>query len=147
MLDGCKATKYLHPQQKCVDAFPSVLELKFHLQDVYCIELTKGIKRRRSTSGVDTMSPRRKRSRKSEDHDPDVKPDSWPQSIYKFVDKTTKLCGQHGTGTSTPPSISSAHSSPSTTSAMDEVADATETPASSVCTDIFDKLDPQLHDE
>ena len=88
------------------------------------------------------MPARRKRSRQTKDHDPNVKLDA-----YEFVDETTKLCGQYGTGTSTPPSISSERSSPSNNSATDEITDATETPASSVCTDIFDKLDPRLHDE
>ncbi len=146
MLDGCKATKCTHPRRKCLDAFPSVLEMKFHLQDVHCIELTKGTKRRRSGSEVETTPARRKRSRRTKDRDPDVKRDPWSQFTYEFVDETTKLCGQHGTRTSTPPSISSERSSPSNTAATDEITDATET-ASSVCTDIFDKLDPRLHDE
>ena len=147
LLDDCKATNCAHLRQKCVDAFPSVLELKFHLQDVHCIELTKGIKRRRSNSEVDATPARRKRSRKSEDHDSDVKLDSWPQSTYEFVDETTNLCGRQGPGRSTPPSIGSERSSPSNSPAIDELTDATETPVTSVCTDIFDKLDPQLHDE
>jgi len=146
-LDDCKATKCPHPRPKCVDAFQSVLELKFHLQDVHCIELTKGTKRRRSGSEVDTMPARRKRSRQTKDHDLDMKLDMWPQFTYEFVDETTKLCGQASIGTSTPPSISSGWSSPSNTAATDEITDATETPASSVCTDIFDKLDPRLRDE
>ncbi|KAL2056550.1 hypothetical protein ABVK25_002944 [Lepraria finkii] len=140
-LDGCQATKCPHPRPKCVDAFPSVLEMKFHLQDVHCIELTKKTKRRRSRSEVETMPARRKNLRRTKD----VKLDSCPQSPYEFVDETTKLCSQYGTGTSTTPSISSERSSPSNTSGTDEITDATETLASSVCTD--DKLDPRLHDE
>ena len=146
-LDGCKATKCPHPRPKCVKAFPSVLEMKFHLQDVHCIEFTKGVKRRRSGSEPETMPAWKKRSRQTNDHDHDVKLDTWPQLTYAFVDETTKLCGQHDPGTSTPPLISSDRSSPSNTSATDEITDATETPASSVCTDVFDKLDPRLHDE
>ncbi|KAI9800690.1 MAG: hypothetical protein M1825_004012 [Sarcosagium campestre] len=146
MLDGCKATQCPHPRRKCVDAFPSVPELKFHLQDVHCIELTKGIKRRRSASGVDTMSPRRKRSRKSEDRSPDAKVDMWSQLTYDFVDETTTLCSRRSPGISTPLSTSSHGSSPSNT-ATDESMGAAETPASSVCTDVVDKLDPRLLDE
>lgn len=126
MLDGCKATKCTYPRRKCVDAFPSVLEMKFHLQDVHCIEFTRG---------------------QTKYYDADVKLDSWPQFLYEFVDETTKLCGQHATGTLTPPSISSDRSSPWNTSTTDEITDVTETPASSMCTDIFDKLDPRFLDE
>ncbi len=147
LLDGCKATKCTHPRPKYVDAFPSVLELKFHLQDIHYIEFTKGIKRRRSGSEVEFEPNRRKRSRRTKDHDLDVKLETWPQFTYKFVDETTKLYGQQYAGTSTPPSISSEHSSPSTTSATDESTGVAETPASTVCSDLFDKLDPRLHDE
>ncbi len=70
-----------------------------------------------------------------------------PQFTYAFVNETTKLCGKHGPGTSTPHLMSFDRSSPSNTSATDEITDATETPASSVCTDMFDKLDSRLHDE
>lgn len=146
LLDDSKATKCTHPRQKCIDAFPSVLELKFHLQDVHCIELTKGIKRRRSTNQADTMPARRKRSRMSKDRDPDVKVDMWAQLTYEFVDETTTLCSRRSPGTSTPSSISSHGLSPSNT-ARDESMGAAETPASSVCTDLVDKLDPRLLDE
>lgn len=88
-----------------------------------------------------------KRYKQAKDHDPDVEQDLWPKFTYEFVDETTKLCGQHNTGTSTPRLTSSEHSSPSNTSATDEIVDATETPASSVCTDILDKPDPRLHNE
>lgn len=100
------------------------------------------MKRRRSSGNVDTMLARRKTSRQTNDHDPNVKLDA-----YEFVDERTKLYGQHDTGISTPPWISSERSSPSDTSATDENTDAIETPASSVCTDISDKLDPRLHNE
>lgn len=78
MLDSCKVTKCTQPRRKCVDAFPSVLEMKFHLQDVNCIEFSKGVKRRRSGSEVDTMPAQKKRSRQTKDYDADVKLDSWP---------------------------------------------------------------------
>ncbi len=78
ILDGYKATKCTHPRRKCVDAFPSVLEIKFHLQDIYYIELTKGAKRRRSGGEVETIPALRKRSRQTKDRDPDVKLDSQP---------------------------------------------------------------------
>ncbi|KAL2053126.1 hypothetical protein ABVK25_006450 [Lepraria finkii] len=88
------------------------------------------------------MPARRKRSKQTKDHDSNVKLDA-----YKIVDETTKRYGQHATGTSTPPSISSERSSPSSFTTTDERRDAAETPASSVCTDMSDKLDPRLHDE
>jgi len=147
MLDDCKATKCTHSRRQCVDAFPFVLEMKFHLQDVHCIELTKEAKRRESGDEMETMPAPRKRSRQTKDYDADVKLDFWPQFPYEFVDETTKLCEQHATGTSAPPFISSNRSSPSNTSTTNEITDVTETPASSVCTDIFDKLDPRLLDE
>ena len=105
------------------------------------------MKRRRSGSEVEFEPDRRKRSRKTKDHDQDVKLERWPQFTYDFVDETTKLCGQRYAETSTPPSISSEHSPPSTAFATDESAGAAETPASSVGSDLFEKLDPRLHDD
>ena len=108
----------------------------------------KGIKRRRYTSQAETIPARRKGFRISKDCDPDVKVDIWPQVIYEFVDETTTLCSRFGRspGTSDPPLISSHGSSPSNT-ATDESMGAAETPASSVCTDIVDRLDPRMLDE
>ncbi|KAL2049138.1 hypothetical protein ABVK25_010567 [Lepraria finkii] len=110
------------------------------------MELTKGIKRRRSDGEGSAIPARRKRSRKTKDFDSDIKLESGLQSTYEFLDETAKLYGQRSTGTSTPPTRSE-RSSLSNTSSTDEITAATETPASSVCTDIFDKLDPLLHDE
>ena len=72
-LDGCIATKCPHPRPKCVNAFPSVLEMNFQPPGCPLHRFYNGTKRRRSGSEVDTMSARRKRSRKTKDHDPDVK--------------------------------------------------------------------------
>ncbi|KAL2041983.1 hypothetical protein N7G274_005171 [Stereocaulon virgatum] len=146
-LDDCKATRCPHPRARCVEAFQSVLEMKFHLQDVHCIESTKSVKRRRSSSELEPQSHRRKRARQIEDRDSDVKRDTWAQFTYDFVDETEKLYGQHGTRISTTPSISSQRSSASSITTTDEGRDAVDTPASSVCTDITHKLDPRLHYE
>ena len=72
-LDGCKALKRSHSRSKCVDVFPSVLELKFHLQDVHCIEFIKKIKRRKFESEENTLPARKKRPGKIKNHGPDVK--------------------------------------------------------------------------
>jgi len=53
------------------------------------------------------MPAQRKRSRQAKEDDPDVKLDMLPKVMYEFVDETKKLYGQRGTGTTTPPSISS----------------------------------------
>ena len=73
------------------------------------------------------MPAQRKRSRQAKEDDPDVKLDMLPKVMYEFVDETKKLYGQRGTGTTTPPSISSERSSPAAnTSATDETSNATE---------------------
>lgn len=147
MLDDCKAIKCTHSRRKCVDAFSFVLKMKFHLQNVYCIEFIKEVKRRRFGSEVKTMSAWKKRFRQIKNYDADVKLDTWPQFIYEFVNETTKLCDQRGTKTSQSSSISSKRFSSSNTFTTDEITNVAETSTSSVCTDIFDKLDPRLHDK
>ena len=129
-LDPCKANICPHPRPKCAEAFPSFLELEFHLKDVYCVESAKRVKRWRSESKPATMPAQKKTA----------------QFTYAFVDETTKLCGQYGPRLSTPLLISSDCSSPLYTSATDEIVDAIETPVSSVCTKVVDWLDPCLHE-
>lgn len=72
-LNDCKAIKCLHSRLKCVDAFQFVLKMKFHLQNVHCIDFIKDIKRRRSDSEVKFEPDRRKRSRRTKNHDLNVK--------------------------------------------------------------------------
>ena len=82
----------------------------------------------------------------SKDRDPDVKVDTSPQLTYEFVDKTTTLYSRRSPGISTPPLISLYGLSPLNT-ATDESIGAAETPASSIYTNLADKLDPRLLNE
>lgn len=146
-LDSCKAIKCSHSRLRCVKAFLSVLKIKFYLQDIHCIKFIKGVKRWRFSSKVKTMLAQRKRFKQTKDNNSNIKLNMWPQSTYAFVNEMTKLCGQHGFKTLIFLSISSQCSSLSDTSVMNKITDTIETLMSSVCTDIFDKLDPHLYNQ
>ncbi len=62
-----------HSRSKCVETFSFILKMKFYLQNVYCIEIIKEIKRERFDSELKIMSTRKKRFRQIKNHDQDVK--------------------------------------------------------------------------
>lgn len=78
----------LHPQPQCVISFESVQDLQFYLQDVYCIEFTRGIKRYRSGAKAEINTDRIKRLRRTNKHDKD---EFSLTTEYKFVDETAEI--------------------------------------------------------
>ena len=55
MLNSCKAIRCIHLRWKCINIFLFILKMKFHLQNIHCIELIKDIKRYRFSSEVNIM--------------------------------------------------------------------------------------------
>lgn len=84
-------------------AFESVQALKFHLQDLYCVEHSKRQKRSRPHEGGETNLDRTKRSRSVRSSDEGIKSEKSFCSTYSFVDETKKTFYRHQCGTSTPP--------------------------------------------
>ncbi len=66
---------------------------------------------------------------------------------YEFVDETTKTAERKRGGTSTPSSINSENSPPMIDWTTGESISATETPLSSVCSDLLDNIDPRILDD
>lgn len=118
-------------------------ELKFHLQDVHCIELRRGVKQ--FSSGTQADRPCKVKSLIDSD-----KPileflsGAGPKYEYKFVDETAKLWSQDIFRAQT---ISS-NSSRSSISSPDWKADSTqrgsETPPSLICSVELGKTGPRL---
>jgi hypothetical protein len=145
-----------HPRPQCDEAFESEQELKFHLQDVHCYELTKGFKRLNLEHEVDAEPHEGKKARDTDHHGPDMKFDAYCNQEFKFVDEGPKLCSLETLKSNT--SINSKRSTPtpdlltdgreSGISTPDLVTDGTEsgisTPLSSLCNDILDNIDPLL---
>ena len=105
--------------------------LKFHLQDVHCIELRKGCKR---PSPENEADPRSRKIRISAD----VKPE------YKFVDEAAKILVGEASRQSTASSTRSKRSTPSLDWSPESAGSGSETPPSLACSAHLEKIDPRL---
>lgn len=127
-----------HPQGWCADAFESVQELKFHLQDVHCVELRKGCKRSSPDSEVDTRPRKIKSPGDANRHEACVKQE------YKFVDEAAKLRIRETSRESTSSSITSKRSTSTPGWNADLTQKDLDTPPSSTSSDEPCKIDPRL---
>ena len=142
-LDETKAVSCPHPASKCAKPFESVQALQFHLQDVHCIELNKRSKRNRPQEGS-TDSHRAKRAKySSSPSDTNIKAETFSHQTYLFVDET-KILERRSARTSDASSVSSA---PTVDRGIEDLASGTQTPVSSVSSDLLDKIDPRLLEE
>jgi hypothetical protein len=137
-LGGSKVPMCPHPRGQCADAFKSAQELKFHLQDVHCVELRKGCKRSSPESEVDTRPRKIKSPVYANPHEACVKQE------YKFVDKAANLWSRETSRKPTASSISSKGSTPTPDWDADLAQSRSYTPPSSTCSDELDKIDPIL---
>jgi hypothetical protein len=143
---------------QCKEVFDSPLRLQFHLQDVHCYEFfneREKLKRSRQDDEMDTKPVRAKRHRSGYTGEQDVGSAAPVKLEYDFIYEMVEVNGPRSRrDTSTPPSTSatppSRNSTRSSISPEDsdwtdiDVLTSTRTPASSVCSDIPERIDPQL---
>ena len=137
-LGGSEAPMCPHSRWQCADAFQSVQELEFHLQDVHCVELRKECKRSSPESEGDTRPRKIKCSNHANRHSPCFKQE------YKFVDEAAKVWSRETSRKQTASSISSKGSTPTPDWNADLIQGGSDTPPSSTCNDELDKIDPIL---
>lgn len=168
--DGTNAAKCPHPLPWCPTSFESAQKRSFHLQDVHCIEFTKGIKCGRSDSETEIKAEdatdrteKRRRTNKVK-----VMEASPPELKIAFINENVKTFlpmasdppapGRSAFAANLPakqgqmichmrsPSVMSFTGSMATSLVMDwaieEAATATKTSASSIYCEIFPNLDP-----
>lgn len=133
-----KASMCSHPQRRCADTFESVQELKYHLQDVHCVELRKGCKRFSPDSEVNTGLRKIKSPGDTNRHEACVKQE------YKFVNEAAKLRIRETFRESTSSSITFKPSTPTSDWNADLVQRDLNTPPSSTYSDEPYKIDPRL---
>jgi hypothetical protein len=143
-LDDIKLPTCRHPRVQCAEVFASVQELKFHLQDIHCVELGKGLKRSSPESEVDTRPRKIRRPGDTNVTDIDIETEVRIKQEYQFVDEAAKLRSRDVSWKSTTSSISSKHSTSTPDWNVDSVELGTETPPSSTCSDELDNIDPRL---
>ena len=129
-LEKTNTTRFGHPRSKYAKPFELVQALKFHLQDLHCIEQSKRQKRSRSQEESEIKLNRTKRSKRIRSYLGDgikFETNSWPS--YSFIDEIKKTLNRHQYGTSTPPSILLNEPPPRTDCGSDEIIGTVETPA------------------
>ena len=119
-------------------------ELKFHLQDIHCVELRKGCKRSSPESEVDTRPRKIKSPGDASRPNLNIESEAYIKQEYKFVDEAAKLWSRETSRESTSPSISSKGSTPLLDWNADSAQSGSETPPSSTYSDGLDKIDPSL---
>ena len=144
MLDGSKASICPHPRTQCTEAFESVQEFKFHLQDVHCVVPGKGLKRSSPESDPDTKPRKFRRPLETNLSDINMEIEVRIKQEYQFVDEAAKLRSRDTSRKSTTSSISSKRSTSTPEWNVDSVERGTETPPSSTCSDELDNIDPRL---
>jgi hypothetical protein len=143
-LEVSKALQCLHPRVQCGKVFKSAQELSFYLQDVHCVELTKGLKRSRVEDEAGTKPSKVKRASGANSHGSGTETGAYHKQEFKFVDEAAKLWNLEIHAQSNPSSIGSNGSTPRPDWITDRNESAVETPPSSVCTDITENIDPLL---
>jgi len=86
-----------HLRAQYTEVFGLVQELKFHLEDIYCIELRKGFKRSSPESEPETTPHKLKRPRITNRPDPEMESEACIKQEYPFMDEAAKLYSRIGT--------------------------------------------------
>lgn len=119
-------------------------DLKFHLQDVHCIELRKGYKRPSPESEVDPGSRKVRISGDVQLHGSDLRTAADVKPEYKFVDEAAKMSVREVSGRSTASLTSSKGSTPSLDWSPESAGSGSETPPSLACSAHLETIDPRL---
>jgi hypothetical protein len=158
-LEASELSKCPHPRSQCADAFVSTQELKFHLQDVHCVEFIKGSKKSRPADEVSDKHPKCRRVRGTNKNDANMEFEEISKQKFKFVDEAAKLYSHEMSGISTtsstlPPTAPSPASSDASTVTLTAPSTPPSIEGGTKCgtyalesptyLDIIDKIDPQL---
>lgn len=94
MLDDTKTLKCPYPREQCDEAFQSMQDLKFHLQDVHCVDLKRGCKRSCPDSDATPRPSKTKISGDNHRRHPAPRSDGHIKQEYKFVDEAAKILAE-----------------------------------------------------
>lgn len=89
--DDAKLPTCRYPRTQCTEAYPSMQDLKFRLQDVHCVDLRRGCKRSSPDRDADPRPLKTRISGDAQRHDLDLWSAAGIKQEYKFVDEAAKL--------------------------------------------------------
>lgn len=143
-LDERKTPICPHPRTQCTEAFSSMQDLKFHLQDVHCIELRRGCKRPSPESEGDPGSRKVRISGDVQPRGSDLRTAADIKPEYKFVDEAAKMSVREVPRRLTGSLTSSRGSTPSLDWNPESARSGSETPPSLAYSAHLDMIDPRL---
>jgi hypothetical protein len=133
-LEVSEVPKCPHPRAQCGEAFKSAQELRFHLQDVHCVEPTKGLKRSSVEHEAGSKPFKVKRASGANPRSSGTETDAYHKQEFKFIDDAAKMWDLEIHVQSTPSLIGSNGSTPMPDWITDKNESAVETTPSSMST-------------
>jgi len=129
---------------QCTQAYPSIQDLKFHLQDVHCVDLRRGCKRSSPDFDTDPRPLKTRMSGKAQRRDSDPLPSIGIKQEYKFVDEAAKISAKEVSRSLSAPTTSTRARTPLLDFSTESAKSGSETPFSSTCSFEIEKIDPRL---
>lgn len=119
-------------------------DLKFHLQDVHCVNLRRGCKRSSPDFDADPIPVKTRMSGDAQRRDSDPLLSTGIKREFKFVDESPKLSAKEFSRSLSVPTTSTGDGAPSLNSGADSTKSGSDTPVSSACSFEIEKIDPRL---
>lgn len=139
--NNTKILKCQYPRTQCAEGYPSIQDLKFHLQNVHCVDLRRGCKRSSPDRDANPRHLKTKRLGIAPIQDPDLESAAGIKQEYKFVDEAAKLLVSRSLTTS---AASTRSPSPSLNFSSEPAESGSDTPPSSTSSCEIEKIDPRL---
>ena len=149
-LDESKPLNCPYPGLQCRATFNSVGKLKFHLQDIYCLDFIKepkSLKRSKEDCEVEMQPAEVKRQRSGYKKESSIGDKALAKVGYGFINKTIESISQCPSNRSITPSSRSILDFGiriSSSWTKNGSFPSTDTPPLSVCSRILEKIDPRL---
>ncbi|KAH0541585.1 hypothetical protein FGG08_003933 [Glutinoglossum americanum] len=129
------------PDPRCVGAFDSIQNLQFHCQDVHCIPRVTGMKRARHGVKPEEKIGQKKRACQKNQRSSGYKL-AEPLDLRPPTGNVQTTSRWKRSASKTPSARRGISATPS--NSVNETTTGTETPASSIGSDILEKIDPHL---
>ena len=118
--------------------------LKFHLQDVHCVDLRRGCKRSSPDFDADPRPVKTGMSGDAQRRDSDPLSSNGIKQEYKFVDEAARLSAKEFSRSLSAPTTSTRVGASSLDFGTNSTKSGSETPVSSTCSFEIEKIDPRL---
>ena len=130
-----------YPRTQCAEECPSIQDLKFHLQNIHCVDLKRGCKRSSPDRDTNHRHLKTKRLGVGPRQDSDLGSAAGIKQEYKFIDEAAKLVVSRSSTTS---AASSRSPSPLLDFSSEPAESGSDTSPSLTSSCEIEKIDPRL---